>query len=78
MLLMSIKKIKRLFTSSTQLLRVIAAIVVGLTSAYAPMAFAEYMPDGRLTVCQDPNNLPFSNTKGEGYEKKSQNCLQKN
>jgi quinoprotein dehydrogenase-associated probable ABC transporter substrate-binding protein len=23
-----------------------------------------------LRVCQDPNNMPFSNTKGEGYENK--------
>jgi len=69
---MSIKIIKRLFASLSQLLRkrVIAATVVGLTSTYAPAAFAEYVPDGRLTVCQDPNNLPFSNTKGEGYENK--------
>ena len=27
-------------------------------------------PDGVLRVCQDPNNLPFSNLKGEGYENK--------
>lgn len=26
------------------------------------------MPDGVLKVCQDPNNLPFSNTKAEGFE----------
>ena len=66
------KIIKRLRVSLTQLprLKVIAVIVVGLTSTYAPVAFAEYMPDGRLTVCQDPNNLPFSNAKGEGYENK--------
>lgn len=30
----------------------------------------EYMPDGVLKVCQDPNNLPFSNTQGEGFENK--------
>ncbi|MFN0314251.1 MAG: quinoprotein dehydrogenase-associated putative ABC transporter substrate-binding protein [Burkholderiales bacterium] len=30
----------------------------------------EYMPEGVLKVCQDPNNLPFSNTKGEGFENK--------
>ena len=26
------------------------------------------LPDGVLRVCQDPNNLPFSNLQGEGYE----------
>lgn len=45
----------------------IAAVMYG-----APFAFAqeEYMPEGVLKVCQDPNNLPFSNTKGEGFENK--------
>ena len=77
---MSIKIIKRLFASLSQLLRkrVIAATVVGLTSTYAPAAFAEYVPDGRLTVCQDPNNLPFSYTKGEGYENKIAELFAKN
>ncbi len=48
----------------------VVSIFAGLTSTYAPVAFAEYLPEGKLTVCQDPNNLPFSNAKGEGYENK--------
>ena len=48
----------------------IVFFLAGLTITYAPLAIAEYLPDGRLTVCQDPNNLPFSNVKGEGFENK--------
>jgi quinoprotein dehydrogenase-associated probable ABC transporter substrate-binding protein len=45
-------------------------IVGGLTTAYAQEARAEYLPADTLAVCQDPNNLPFSNSKGEGFENK--------
>jgi mxaJ protein len=45
-----------------------AACIFALCSSGA-MA-QEYMPEGVLKVCQDPNNLPFSNTKGEGFENK--------
>jgi quinoprotein dehydrogenase-associated probable ABC transporter substrate-binding protein len=34
----------------------------------APVADAADQTEGTLRVCQDPNNLPFSNTRGEGYE----------
>jgi hypothetical protein len=36
----------------------------------AGVAGAQDTPEPRkaLRVCQDPNNLPFSNLKGEGYE----------
>jgi mxaJ protein len=46
----------------------IAALVV--CAAAAPMAVAQDKAPERkaLRVCQDPNNLPFSNTKGEGIE----------
>jgi mxaJ protein len=43
------------------------AVVTPLTAATC-RAEDQYMPDGVLKVCQDPNNLPFSNTKGEGFE----------
>ena len=33
-----------------------------------PAAAEEGAPRQALRVCQDPNNLPFSNTKGEGIE----------
>ena len=38
----------------------------------APLAMAEHFerPPGVLRVCADPNNLPFSNQRGEGFENK--------
>jgi mxaJ protein len=42
-----------------------AALAVGAQAS----AWAEE-PRKAFRVCQDPNNLPFSNTKGEGYENK--------
>src|SRR4051812_46154866 len=32
-------------------------------------------PDGVLRVCADPNNLPFSNRRGEGFENKIADLL---
>ena len=45
------------------------ALACALVSA-GPLATAQDAPAQRteLRVCQDPNNLPFSNTKGEGIE----------
>ncbi len=45
----------------------LAAVV--LSSAIAPSSRADEV-DKVLRVCQDPNNLPFSNIKGEGIENK--------
>jgi mxaJ protein len=44
----------------------IVAAVVGLTSAYG--AIAHYGPVAPLRVCADPNNLPFSNDREQGFE----------
>jgi len=41
----------------------LAAFCTGMVAAQE-----QYLPEGVLKVCQDPNNLPFSNTKGEGFE----------
>jgi len=48
-----------------------AALAV-LMAVTIPFAQAQDKPAARqaLRVCQDPNNLPFSNTKGEGIENK--------
>jgi len=48
-----------------------AALAV-LMAVTVPFAQAQDKPAARqaLRVCQDPNNLPFSNTKGEGIENK--------
>ncbi|NVO07691.1 MAG: ABC transporter substrate-binding protein, partial [Rhodoferax sp.] len=37
-------------------------------SALALAAVAQDAPRSALRVCQDPNNLPFANTKGDGIE----------
>jgi mxaJ protein len=49
----------------------LVALVAAVTSAtFANFAVAQDAPAPRtaLKVCQDPNNLPFSNVKGEGIE----------
>ncbi len=48
-------------------------LLAGLASANAQ----DYLPDGVLRVCQDPNNLPFSNTRGEGFENRIAELLAK-
>lgn len=57
----------------TRMQRFVMAVSVGLAWAlgtHATGAAAQDAPAKRteLRVCQDPNNLPFSNTKGEGIE----------
>ena len=42
----------------------LALAVLALASTALPVAAEE----GVLRVCQDPNNLPFSNKQGEGFE----------
>lgn len=51
--------------------RKLAAIAIALAALTAGAA-AQDPPAARtaLRVCQDPNNLPFSNVKGEGIENK--------
>ncbi|MBQ0930705.1 substrate-binding domain-containing protein [Ideonella sp. 4Y16] len=53
-------------------LRSVAALVVtALAAVLPPTASAQDdAPRKALKVCQDPNNLPFSNTAGEGIENK--------
>jgi mxaJ protein len=34
----------------------------------APMSASAAAPKAPLRVCADPNNLPFSNQQGEGFE----------
>jgi len=62
-------------TLSATLPRLAAAAAVGIACALlalgAPRAAAEEAPARKaFRVCQDPNNLPFSSVKGEGYENK--------
>lgn len=53
-------------------LRTVAALVATALSAALPAAALaqDEAPRKALKVCQDPNNLPFSNTAGDGIENK--------
>src|SRR5262245_10278911 len=60
------------------------AILVAFTALASLMpapdaraASAEAVDHSMLRVCADPNNLPFSNDKGEGYENKIAELLAK-
>lgn len=46
-----------------------------LLSLAAPSVAAADQPDGVLRVCADPDNLPLSNQRGEGYENKIAEAL---
>ena len=44
-------------------------VAIALCGAGPQAAAQDKAPERKaLRVCQDPNNLPFSNTKGEGIE----------
>lgn len=45
-----------------------AALLAAAPGAAWPQAAPEEPARRALRVCQDPNNLPFSNLKGEGFE----------
>jgi mxaJ protein len=45
---------------------VLLALLAGVATVTAPAAST----DGTLRVCADPQNMPFSNEKGEGFENK--------
>lgn len=54
-----------------------ALALVAATALAAPLASAATGDDKVLRVCADPNNLPLSNDKGEGYENKIAELLAK-
>ena len=45
-----------------------AAIVVLASTVSPPLARRSAPREGGLRVCADPNNLPFSNERGQGFE----------
>jgi quinoprotein dehydrogenase-associated probable ABC transporter substrate-binding protein len=51
--------------------------VAGTAAPSALAASAEAVDRSALRVCADPNNLPFSNDKGEGFENKIAELLAK-
>ena len=53
----------------------VAAALAGTLCLAASAAIAEGESHAVLTVCADPNNLPFSNRAGEGFENKIANVI---
>ncbi len=49
---------------------IVAAVSVSLLAPPGRSQTAETVDHSALRVCADPNNLPFSNEKGEGFENK--------
>jgi mxaJ protein len=52
-----------------------ALAVVSLAGVFLPRRAAAVPPRPLLRVCADPNNLPFSNQRGEGFENKIADLL---
>lgn len=53
----------------TRIVRLVLPLLL-MPAASALAQDADREPRQALRVCQDPNNLPYSNSKGEGYEDK--------
>ena len=63
------------FPSSILMLACIALLLTGCSKQADTVVTAQAQPQitrpaGVLRVCADPNNLPFSNNRGEGFENK--------
>ena len=71
---MNLVPVSRVFTVTRIATAALAAVV--LSSAMSTSTRADEA-DKALRVCQDPNNLPFSNIKGEGIENKLAELLAK-
>jgi mxaJ protein len=55
----------------TRVLAILAAAALSLSSAAAAQELRSNLPTpGLVRVCADPDNLPLSNQKGEGFEQK--------
>ena len=54
--------------SKLALVCVAMAALLALPAAARQASLGELVDHGALRVCADPNNLPFSNQKGEGFE----------
>jgi len=54
----------------------LAALLLGVAAAHAQTT-SDVVPRDELRLCADPNNLPFSNDKQEGFENKIAEILGK-
>jgi mxaJ protein len=50
--------------------KVLATVLLALLAGAATVGARAASTDGTLRVCADPQNMPFSNEKGEGFENK--------
>ena len=50
--------------------RVAMKMLIALAAAACLLGSCDLIPQRTLTACADPNNLPFSNKAGEGFENK--------
>jgi quinoprotein dehydrogenase-associated probable ABC transporter substrate-binding protein len=72
-------KIRLSTTGKTALLAVIAWLAVSIAAATEARAqTSELVDTTALRVCADPNNLPYSNQAGEGFENKIAELIAKN
>lgn len=55
-------------SNSARIYGVAAVLSVVIPASLAPAAEEPFQKPRALKVCDDPNNLPFSNDKGEGFE----------
>ena len=55
---------------SRRCLQVLATVVLALLTAVGTAGAQAAVTHGLLRVCADPQNMPFSNEKGEGFENK--------
>ena len=56
-------------------MRVVVSTLAGMLCFQSSAAIAAPAVRSDLTVCADPNNLPFSNRAGEGFENKIANLI---
>ena len=69
------KYVMRLYSERSCLYFLLAVVLCSMCTKL--FAQESYLPDGVLKVCQDPDNLPFSNARGEGFENKIAELLAK-
>jgi len=65
---MTARHLQRHGSGRTARRAMVGALIALATALASPGARADDAPRQAFRVCQDPNNLPFSNTRGEGFE----------
>lgn len=58
-------------------MKILTALCTAMALTFSVPGQAQHLPEGVLKVCADPNNLPFSNRQGEGFENRIAELLAK-